>query len=93
MNVWFLRRRGIINAESHAKSESPPFRSAPIFTRNAHSLLFASPNVKRVGLAMRPRSVFLPPMGVLEAIFNPFPFPARLFSFSSGPFALRPYLV
>lgn len=35
-----------------------PFRSAPIFTRNAHSLLFAFPNVKRVGLAMRPRSVF-----------------------------------
>jgi len=49
--------RGVARQERVA-----PFRSAPIFTRNAHSLLFASPNVKRVGLAMRPRSVFLPPM-------------------------------
>lgn len=72
--------RGVARQERVA-----PFRSAPIFTRNAHSLLFASPNVKRVGLAMRPRSVFF----AADVVANSFPFPARLFSFSLEPFASR----
>lgn len=49
--------RGVARRERVA-----PFLSAPFLKHNGYSLFLTRPNIGRVGLATRPRSVFLPPM-------------------------------
>lgn len=68
-----------------------PLGLCTYFTQNGYSLFLANPNVWRVGLATRPRSVFFAAyVGILEAVFNSFPFPARLFFFLGFVASSRP---